>query len=416
MYPQQNILNQTQPRRAWDEKLPDGRTVAEMIREKLTSPVTAVQPPANGQQVRYTVPDSGPSTSTGEPSPKTLLPATPTESASTYDPSSTATRPPIVGGSLETDPLKRNAARIQTMMAHPTREVSATGSAGTSHPMGRKKAALLAALYGLSQGDRNTTLAERLAAGGTAALIGAVKPRLIQEGQRRMEVEDAQGQLAQQTKLLTGQEQLDHLRAETESLRQGRKQYVERNDGVYEISKEYPNGRRVADIPAEAKAKPASARHYFERDDGVYYADDEHPDGVKLSGVPGKPASAVDTRMDVERGAKREAAQAEYDQLVSDEQKAGEEKNRAYTYLGELKANPSVAKEDVAEATKAAEEANKIYQSFSEKKRDAQRRVRENSGSLQKKLDPGLERKVRAAARAKNLDPDVAVERALVRQ
>lgn len=85
------------------------------------------------------------------------------------------------------------------------------------------------------------------------------------------------------------------------------------------------------------------------------------------------------------RQRKGEAAQAELEQLVSDEQKAGEEKNRAYDYLTQLKTavgldgKPAIAKEDIAEATRAAEEANKVYQSFAEKKRDAQTRVRENT-------------------------------------
>ena len=78
------------------------------------------------------------------------------------------------------------------------------------------------------------------------------------------------------------------------------------------------------------------------------------------------------------RQAKAGAAQAEYDQLVKDEQTAGENKNKAYDYLSQLKANPNVAKEDIAQATKAAEEADKLYQSYAPKKVAAQRRAREN--------------------------------------
>lgn len=212
---QSDILSRQRPRRVWDETLPDGRSLAETIRAKLTSPVTmpAAQP---GQDVRYSVPG------VQQDSQQTLLPATqatdeaPAQSASTYDPNSTATRPAIVGGSLEPDPLKRNATRIQTMMANPSREVNAAGQAGVSHPFSKKKGALLGTLLGLSQAaQRDPRLASVLAGGATGGVIGAVKPEAIQDEVRRGEVADAQGQLGQQQQIAKNQASLENTQAET---------------------------------------------------------------------------------------------------------------------------------------------------------------------------------------------------------
>jgi len=82
---------------------------------------------------------------------------------------------------------------------------------------------------------------------------------------------------------------------------------------------------------------------------------------------------------DAARESKRQAAQDELDQLTKDEATAGENKNKAYDYLAQLKANPNVAKEDIAQATKAAEEADKAYQSYASKKVDAQTAIKENT-------------------------------------
>lgn len=81
------------------------------------------------------------------------------------------------------------------------------------------------------------------------------------------------------------------------------------------------------------------------------------------------------------RSREASAAQSEYDQLVADEQNAGNEKNKAYEYAKQVKANPQATKEDVAEAVRAAEDADKIYKSFGAKKTEAMRRVKENTST-----------------------------------
>ena len=88
-----------------------------------------------------------------------------------------------------------------------------------------------------------------------------------------------------------------------------------------------------------------------------------------------------DTAKSDEREGQKLAAQDEFDQLVVDETAAGEEKNRAYAYLEQLKANPSTTQDDINEAQKAAEAANVFYRSFGPKKVAAKAKVTRYSGS-----------------------------------
>lgn len=69
-----------------------------------------------------------------------------------------------------------------------------------------------------------------------------------------------------------------------------------------------------------------------------------------------------------ERERQRLAAQAEFEQLTSDEAAAGEAKNAAYKYLETLKKDPNVTEDDIREARKAAEDANTFYRTFGPRK------------------------------------------------
>ena len=73
---------------------------------------------------------------------------------------------------------------------------------------------------------------------------------------------------------------------------------------------------------------------------------------------------------------------------MKDEEEAGKQKNAAFAYLEKIKAaavnGPSgdidaQSRMDIEQATRAAQEADKLYQSFGEKKRAAQTRIRENA-------------------------------------
>lgn len=268
-----------QQRTPWSELLPDGRTVADALREKLKSPTT-MPPTQPGQQVRWLRPDQhgalpqsidapdagataalpqpvntspalarrtvNPTAGAGLPEAareKILAMLTNKGSASTRDvdpndvspniqptqpvpypgiatdDQASQTRPWKAGyGVGETDPLKQQAARIRAMIENPTSQVNPNGSVDASHPMSKKKAVLLGLLKGIgeaAQGHEYPSLARVLAGGATGAVIGGVKPRAIQEWERRGEVEDAQGQLSQQTKAATAQAGLEDVQAQT---------------------------------------------------------------------------------------------------------------------------------------------------------------------------------------------------------
>ena len=137
------------------------------------------------------------------------------------------------------------------------------------------------------------------ALGGAAfnAIHSATNPRYQDESWKRRK----QGELAGQARgIYAGQKEnrearkteaeITDIEARTAERGRGSKHYVERSDGVYEISDANPDGRKIANVPAEAvRAKNANPTRYFERADGVYGINDEHPDGFKVSGVPGKP-------------------------------------------------------------------------------------------------------------------------------
>lgn len=80
------------------------------------------------------------------------------------------------------------------------------------------------------------------------------------------------------------------------------------------------------------------------------------------------------------REAKAAAAQQEYDSLLVEEEAARQEKDRAYGVLDQMRKSGQ-PKEDIAQAEDAAKAADKNYQSYAEKKREAQRRIRENQVS-----------------------------------
>lgn len=123
------------------------------------------------------------------------------------------------------------------------------------------------------------------------------------------------------------------------------------------------------------------------------------------------------TKADEQLGQKL-AAQDEFDQLTADEAAAGDEKNRAYSYLEQLKKDPNVTEDDIREATRAAEAANTFYRSFGPKKSAAKAKITRYSGSARPDRPlPGVsESAIRTAAKAKGLDPEKAVERAKLRK
>jgi hypothetical protein len=303
----------------------------------------------------------------------------------------------------------------------------------------RVKNALVGLLLGTAQGG--------LPGGIAGAATGAIKPEMIQELLKQKHLAREEGQLERQVDLEGKRADADYRKQAAQRLeipeppksderviRAG--EYPDIPAGtvinrVWNADKkrwedEIQNGR-----PVIAKSPVITGRgsvHYEPREDGLY-AVREGADGrltsEKVDGVPGKPTT-VDNKQQ-EREAKRQAAQDEYDQLVNDERGAGEEKNRAYAYLEQLKANApkdefsgeltDQAKADIRQATDAAQAADKFYQSFAEKKRDAQRRVKENQVGAASTGNPPApigvtEASVRADAKQRGANGDEAVRKA----
>lgn len=164
------------------------------------------------------------------------------------------------------------------------------------------------ALIGAGQGFLAGGPGGAIGGAGFNALEGAVNPargneqwknRKLGESNRQMKgIEDRQDQRYKREKTaadLTKTEadtNLANVRAKAASQpKPGAKHYIERTDGVYEVSDANPDGRKVGNVPAEAKTKNANPTRYFERADGVYGVNDEHPQGFRVAGVPGKPDS-----------------------------------------------------------------------------------------------------------------------------
>jgi hypothetical protein len=91
--------------------------------------------------------------------------------------------------------------------------------------------------------------------------------------------------------------------------------FIERVDGVYEVSAEHPDGRKVGGIPAEARNKNANPTRYFETPDGVWGVNDEHPDGFKVPNIPGTPKEEKPDYAAGAQAAIQEAKAAERDHL-----------------------------------------------------------------------------------------------------
>jgi hypothetical protein len=206
---------------------------------------------------------------------------------------------------------------------------------------------------------------------------------MIQELLKQKHLAREEGQLerqigleGKQVGLDTDRAQLEAIRSQPELLRQKAEREAAYNNARLAIQRQAETGRIT-------RAEADRQQRELDRRSREQIAADRIASSERAAGARGN-GEAV-------RQAKASAAQEEFDQLVNDERGAGEEKNRAYAYLEQLKANApkdefsgeltDQAKADIRQATDAAQAADKLYQSFAEKKRDAQRRVRENQVS-----------------------------------
>jgi hypothetical protein len=210
-------------------------------------------------------------------------------------------------------------------------------------------------------------------------LGGAISPRSSAKSARKFELGQLDNDIARGLKLEGMQADV----ASSEALRRQRE--LEPGIKAAELEQE----REIANAKLEIERQKATGeitqkeadrqQRELDRQSREKIAADRVMSAERIAGMRGNGSDV--------RTAKAQAAQQEYDQLVADEATAGENKNKAYTYLEQIKQHAVDAptggldpqyKADLAQATKAAEDADKFYQSFGEKKRDAQRRIREN--------------------------------------
>lgn len=334
-----DLLKRKRERQPWDERLPSGETPVDLLRRPPQPPNAhwdaTGQNPDGGEWI------SGPNRHAGsspaiqraalgvsdgdivellkrQPQP-TGLPDPPNEG-----PASTQISRVRVGTDTRgLDPTARQQAKVDLLRQAPaSSRVRDTGDFIEEGPPeqspSRVKNALLGLLLGTAQGGLPGGIA--LAAGG------AIKPEMIQELLKQKRVAREEGQLERQVGIDAKRAGVEHTRAQTDAMKQGQRRYVERSDGVYEISPLFPEGRKLGDIPAEVRAAAQGSVHYEPREDGLYAVMNEGGQlrAVKVPGVPGKPASAADNGVADEGEAIATSTQAAANELKAtlDQQKA----------------------------------------------------------------------------------------------
>jgi hypothetical protein len=366
-----DLLKRKQPRQPFDERTPGGQTVPELLRQPSSSPAiqrAALAVPHGDVVELLKQPAAGAASPTiGTPPPpnegRTVNPAIPPINIG----ASTAGQSPIARQQTLVDLMRSTPAGQKVRQHGDEIEVSPPEQSPS-----RVKNALVGLLLGTAQGG--------LPGGIAGAATGAIKPEAIQELLKQKHVAREEGQLerqigleGKQVGLDTDKAQLEVARNQPELLRQKAEREAAYNNARLAIQQQAELGRIT-------RAEADRQQRELDRRSREQIAADRIASSERAAGARGN-GEAV-------RQAKASAAQEEFDQLVNDERGAGEEKNRAYAYLEQLKANApkdefsgeltDQAKADIRQATDAAQAADKLYQSFAEKKRDAQRRVKEN--------------------------------------
>lgn len=309
--------------------------------------------------------------------------------------------------------------------ADPESQVTAAGEILPPRKTGHLRGLGQGALIGLGTGDPDRPLYSLGQMIG-GAVTGAVSPRSVAKMQRRFDLGQLDTDLARGLKLEGLEQEVRGPKwgqTSTRVVREGEYPGIEagteirvrvdpRTGSVTDIVG--PNQKPV--ISDLAKRPSAGAPHYEKDADGYMVTiqggqskrvvdengkplqikrgkDDEEYVEVTVNGRTLKvsPSQALTyygqigaqetklTTEQAERKAKAEAAQQELESLETAEEAARVEKDRAYQTLDAMRKDPNLAKEDIAQAEAAAKAADTQYQSFGEKKRDAKRRITENT-------------------------------------
>lgn len=259
-------------------------------------------------------------------------------------------------------------------------------------------------LIGLASGDPdnpNNILGSAIGGGGLGAASNQGEAKL----RRKFDLNALDNDIVRGLKLEQGQAQLGGMQALQHQRELEPALQAEEIDAKRRIENEKLEVERQKAAGLITKAEADRQQRELDRRSREKIAADRVASNEKIAGM--RPSG------DESRAAKASAAQAEYDQLVKDEAEAGKQKNDAYAALKTIKENAGYPKDDLVQAQKAAEDADKLYQSFGEKKRDAQRRARENSASSNPLAPPNVtEASVRAEAKRRGQNEDAAVKKA----
>ena len=318
------------------------------------------------------------------------------------------------------------ARRKSLEEADPESQVTSTGEILPPEKTGRWKGLGQGALLGAANYDPDRPMYGLGQLIGGAA-TGAISPRSSAKGMRRFEMGQLDSDIAKGLKLETAQADLDRSRNpvgqhSTRVVTEGEYPGIEagteirvridpRTGGVTDVVR--PNNKPVI---ADLAKRPAQGAPHYEKDSDGYLLTVQGGKATRVTDANGKPVQVKkggndeeyvevevngrrlrvspgqalgyygqvgerETKRDeaqAEREAKLQAAENEYQSLLTEEEKAKIEKERAYQALSDARKNPALAKEDVAQVEEAAKTADKVYQSYAEKKREAQRRISEN--------------------------------------
>ena len=445
------------PRQPWDERTPGGQTVQELMRGSIPGirpqgmPDLAARIESPMARIRSgNVPDAAlqaPQAPPPQPSPRIAIssqPATGITGALNLPKPATEAQPitdvpqpnepltaapptsPVVGPSIRgMRQLDRNIMLREAMSnADPESRVRIAGDDIDISPpamkgvgrRGRFSTAGEAGLNALGSGDPDRPLYS-LGQGLGAAVTGLVSPRAGAKINRRFDISRLDSDIARGLQLETAQSGL----ASAEALRRQRE--LEPILEARKISSDIEYKNAQLELERQKAAGVIDQREYEQRRDQLNRESRERIAGMDRSSRERVAGMRSTSSGDEARAAKAAAAQAEYDQLVADEQNAKEEKDRAYAYLAQIKqgaGNRPRDLQDVKEAQDAAEAADKLYKGFGEKKREAQRRMRENQYSVAAPgtagpppAPPGVtEASIRAEAKRRGQDAEAAVMKA----
>jgi hypothetical protein len=265
--------------------------------------------------------------------------------------------------------------------ADPESKVTDTGEILPPEKTGRLKGAGILALLGAGGSDPNHPLRGLGQAIG-GGIAGAINPRSAAKAQRQFEIRQSDDDYARGLKIKEGEAQVGAI----DALRRQRETEPEIQQRKFEQEREIQNQKLEIERQKAAglitKEQAEIKQRELDRQSRENIAAANRSSREKIASMGGARGQETEASRE-KREREANAAQAEYDQLVADEKNAGENKNKAYDYLTQLKNNPNVPKEDIAQATKAAEDADKLYQSYAGKKVEAQRKIRENTSTPQ---------------------------------